>query len=152
LLGPPLSGSRGALPERPSIGGLSHSVWGAGAAPKAAVGPNCLRVWCLLGASLPLTLCAGGFMAPRPPCLAEELWCAPPCRHFVWEMGRRATWSKSGGGEAAASGVRGSGPLMAVGGPEESRIPSSPMRRRARSGQHAWCKVERGLNSSSMPS
>jgi hypothetical protein len=39
-----------------------------------------------------------------------------------------------------ALGVRGFGP-------EESRIPSSPTRRRAQSGRRAWWKVERGLDS-----
>ena len=71
--------------------------------------------------------------------------------HFVWEMGRHATWSRSGG-EAVALGAHRSGSLMAAGGPEESQIPSSPMRRRARSGRRTWWKLEWGLDSFSMPS
>jgi hypothetical protein len=78
--------------------------------------------------------------------------CTPTPSHFVWEMGRWATCSKSGRGEAATLGARGSGPLMAADGPEESRIPSNPVRRHARSGRHAWWKVKRGLDSMSVPS
>ena len=48
-------------------------------------------------------------------------------------------------------GERGSWLLMAAGGPEGSRIPSSPVRRHARSGRHTLWKVERGLDSLLMP-
>jgi hypothetical protein len=40
-----------------------------------------------------------------------------------------------------AHGAHGSRLLMAAGGPEGSRIPSSPVRRRARSGWHAVLPV-----------
>ena len=64
--------------------------------------------------------------------------CTAVMSHFIWEMGRQATWSGFGGGEAMTLGVRGSRPLMVAGGPKRSQIPSSPMRRRACSGQLAW--------------
>jgi hypothetical protein len=73
--------------------------------------------------------------------------CTPASSQFIWEMGHRATWSRFGGGGAVALGVHGSRPLMVADGPEESRIPSSPTRRHARSGRRAWWKVERGLDS-----
>ena len=60
--------------------------------------------------------------------------CAPVLSHFILEMGRRATWSRSGGGEVVALGVCGSRPSMMAGGPDGSQIPSSPMRKRVRSG------------------
>jgi hypothetical protein len=73
--GPSLSGSRpnfrelvgfgGAPLEHPSIRGLSCSILGAGAAPKAVMGPPCQRASQLLGLSHLLTLCAGGLMASR---------------------------------------------------------------------------------------
>jgi hypothetical protein len=50
------------------------------------------------------------------------------------KMGCRAMWCGSCGGEAVALGERGFGLLMKPGGPEGSRIPSSLVRRSARSG------------------
>jgi hypothetical protein len=71
--------------------------------------------------------------------------CTPMPSHFVWEMGHRATWSEYSGGGATALAARGSRPLMVTDGPEGCLIPSSSMRRHARSGRRAWWKVERGL-------
>jgi hypothetical protein len=51
-----------------------------------------------------------------------------------------------------ALGARRSKPLKVASGPKGSWTPSSPMRRCAESGRHTWWKVERGLNSLSMPS
>jgi hypothetical protein len=93
----------------------------------------------------------GRLVSSGPPCLVEELSCAPP-RHPTsserWDVG--ATWSRSVRGGATALGACGSMPLMIAGGPKESRIPSSPVRRRARSGWRAWWKVERRLDSLSV--
>jgi hypothetical protein len=78
--------------------------------------------------------------------------CSPVPSHFIWEMGHRATWGGSSEGEGVVLGARGSKPLMVAGGPEGSQNPSSPTRRHAWSGWHAWWKVERELDSLSMPS
>jgi hypothetical protein len=64
--------------------------------------------------------------------------CTPVSSHFVWEMGRRATWSRFGGEGAVALGARGSRPLMVADGPEGSQISSGPVRRRVLSGRCAW--------------
>ena len=74
--------------------------------------------------------------------------CTPMPSHFIWEMGHWAMWSRSIGGEAMALGAHESEPLMVAGGTKGSWIPSSPVRRHARSGWCAWWKVERGLDSS----
>jgi hypothetical protein len=142
-LGPLLSGSRpnfgklvgfgGALPEHSLIEGDELLHLGSRRNPLGHYGAS-LLVGTVASRHVPSAnaLCkrfdgvwdvmpSGGVMASTP---------MPS--HFIWEMGCQATWSRSSG--AVALGARGSGPLMAVGGPEGSRIPSSPVRRRARSG------------------
>ena len=77
---------------------------------------------------------------------------APALSHFVWEMGCQATWSRSSRGETVALGAHRSRLLMMADGLKGSRILLSPVRRLAWIGRCAWWKVERGLDSLSMPS